>query len=101
MPGPGRYLPDATEGITRPEDLPKAKVIKGRVKAFPGRRKAEPAGAPVRRRRHRLGPGRLRSLGLAVAVCTRRSERWHRRVVRYARRLSSRAGRTIGNGRRG
>jgi predicted RNA-binding Zn-ribbon protein involved in translation (DUF1610 family) len=25
--GPGRYLPDATEGITRPEDLPKAKIV--------------------------------------------------------------------------
>ena len=28
MSGPGQYLPDATEGITRPEDLPKAKVIR-------------------------------------------------------------------------
>ena len=27
MSGPGRYVPDATEGITRPEDLPEAKVI--------------------------------------------------------------------------
>ena len=27
MPGPGEYLPDATEGITRVEDLPKPKVI--------------------------------------------------------------------------
>ena len=27
MFGPGEYLPDPTEGITRPEDLPKAKVI--------------------------------------------------------------------------
>jgi hypothetical protein len=27
MPGPGEYLPDATEGITRVEDLPKAKII--------------------------------------------------------------------------
>jgi hypothetical protein len=25
--GPGRYLPDVTEGSTRPEDLPKAKII--------------------------------------------------------------------------
>jgi hypothetical protein len=25
---PGQYLPDATEGITRPEDLPKAKVVR-------------------------------------------------------------------------
>lgn len=28
MSGPGQYLPDATEGITRPEDLPSAKVIR-------------------------------------------------------------------------
>ena len=27
MPGPGEYLADVTEGITRVEDLPKAKVI--------------------------------------------------------------------------
>jgi hypothetical protein len=26
--GPGQYLPDATEGITRPEDLPRAKVVR-------------------------------------------------------------------------
>jgi hypothetical protein len=25
--GPGKYLPDATEGITRPEDLPAAKIV--------------------------------------------------------------------------
>jgi ribosomal protein S27AE len=28
MPKPGEYVPDATEGITRVEDLPKAKVRK-------------------------------------------------------------------------
>jgi hypothetical protein len=27
MPGPGEYLPDATEGITRVEDLPQPKII--------------------------------------------------------------------------
>src|SRR5712671_6775061 len=27
MPGPGVYMPDATEGITRVEDLPKPHVI--------------------------------------------------------------------------
>jgi hypothetical protein len=26
--GPGQYLPDATEGITRPHDLPKAKTVR-------------------------------------------------------------------------
>jgi hypothetical protein len=28
MAGPGRYVPDATEGITRVGDLPRAKVVK-------------------------------------------------------------------------
>ena len=28
MPGPGEYRPDATEGITRVEDLPQPKIIK-------------------------------------------------------------------------
>ena len=28
MSGPGQYLSDPTEGITRPEDLPKAKIIR-------------------------------------------------------------------------
>ena len=28
MPGPGEYLPDATEGITRVEDLPKPKIVR-------------------------------------------------------------------------
>jgi len=28
MAGPGRYVPDETEGITRVEDLPPAKVVK-------------------------------------------------------------------------
>src|SRR5215470_16009466 len=27
MPGPGEYLPDSSEGITRPEDLPKPCVV--------------------------------------------------------------------------
>ena len=27
MSGPGHYSPDPTEGITRPEDLPKARVV--------------------------------------------------------------------------
>ena len=27
MPGPGEYLPDSTEGITRIEDLPKPKIV--------------------------------------------------------------------------
>ena len=28
MSGPGQYLSDRTEGITRPEDLPKARIIR-------------------------------------------------------------------------
>jgi hypothetical protein len=28
MEGPGEYLPDVTEGITRVEDLPKARIVK-------------------------------------------------------------------------
>jgi len=28
MSGPGEYLPDPTEGITRPEDLPQPKIVK-------------------------------------------------------------------------
>ena len=28
MPNPGEYVPDSTEGITRVEDLPKAKTIR-------------------------------------------------------------------------
>jgi hypothetical protein len=27
MSGPGEYLPDATQGITRPEDLPQPKIV--------------------------------------------------------------------------
>jgi hypothetical protein len=26
--GPGQYLPDPTEGITKPEDLPQAKIAR-------------------------------------------------------------------------
>jgi hypothetical protein len=28
MPGPGQYVPDATEGITRVEDLPKPQIVR-------------------------------------------------------------------------
>ena len=28
MEGPGEYLPDVTEGITRVEDLPKPRIVK-------------------------------------------------------------------------
>ena len=35
-PGPGVYLPDPTEGITRPEDLPAPRVIE-RSRNYPGR----------------------------------------------------------------
>ena len=36
MSGPGQYFPDATEGIIRPEDLPRPKVIE-RSRNFPQR----------------------------------------------------------------
>ena len=35
MSGPGQYLPDVTEGITRPEDLPTAKIIQINVEVSP------------------------------------------------------------------
>jgi hypothetical protein len=34
--GPGQYLPDPTAGITRPEDLPRAKVVR-RSRNYPQR----------------------------------------------------------------
>ena len=36
MAGPGEYVADGTEGITRVEDLPKAKVVR-RSRNFPQR----------------------------------------------------------------
>jgi hypothetical protein len=36
MPGPGEYVPDATEGITRVEDLPKPRIHKP-SRNFPAR----------------------------------------------------------------
>ncbi len=36
MPGPGEYVADRTEGITRVDDLPKAKVVR-RSRNFPRR----------------------------------------------------------------
>ena len=37
MPGPGEYVADCTEGITRVEDLPRAKVVE-RSRNYPRRR---------------------------------------------------------------
>ena len=37
MTGPGEYLPDPTEGITRVEDLPKPQIIR-RSRSYPRRR---------------------------------------------------------------
>jgi hypothetical protein len=34
--GPGQYLPDPTEGITKPEDLPQARIVR-RSRNFPQR----------------------------------------------------------------
>jgi hypothetical protein len=36
MSGPGQYLPDSSEGITKPEDLPKSKIVR-RSRNFPQR----------------------------------------------------------------
>ena len=57
--GPGRYVGDVTEGITRVEDLPKAKVGKRR-RSFPRRRCPECRRSAYRvrtvvRRLHDLG----------------------------------------------
>lgn len=37
MPGPGEYVPDVTEGITRVEDLPKPKIVR-RWRSYPRRK---------------------------------------------------------------
>ena len=46
MPGPGIYLPDATEGITRPEDLPAPRVIE-RSRTTPAAPAPSAAAAPA------------------------------------------------------
>src|SRR4051794_39423484 len=51
MPGPGVYLPDVTEGITRAEDLPAARVIE-RSRNYPRQ------GCPACGR----GAGRVRAM---------------------------------------
>lgn len=80
MPGPGEYVPDMTEGVTRPEDLPQPilqrrsrSLRKGRCpkcgyKAFRNKR--------LNRRLHDLGDpvsGRPRDIELEVSQhrCTR------------------------------
>jgi hypothetical protein len=49
MPGPGEYVPDPTEGITRVEDLPKPKIVR-KSRVFEQRRCAS-CGKSCRRRR--------------------------------------------------
>ena len=63
MPGPGEYLPDATEGITRVEDLPKPKVVL-RSRDF---RKRRCPGCGHSAYRHRQGKRILHDLGDLVS----------------------------------
>lgn len=54
MPGPGEYLPDVTEGITRVEDLPKPRIIT-RSRNYPRRSCPRCGRSAYRLRcRHRL-----------------------------------------------
>ena len=63
MPGPGEYLPDATEGITRVEDLPKPKVIH-RSRDYP-KRSCPQCGHSAYR--HRQGKRVLHDVGDLVS----------------------------------
>ncbi len=75
MPGPGEYLPDATEGITRVEDLPKPKIVQ-RSRDFPKRPCLRCGHSAYRHRRgkrilHDIGDlvsGRPRDLHLCCSV---------------------------------
>jgi transposase len=80
MPGPGEYLPDPTEGITRVEDLPKRKVVR-RSRDY-RRRRCPRCGKRAYRDRHEvrwlhdvgdLVSGRPRDIRLTVSQhhCTR------------------------------
>jgi len=80
MPGPGEYRPDPTEGVTRPEDLPKP--IVRRLNLDRPKRRCPQCGYKafcnkrLRRRLHDLGDpgtGRPRELELAISQhhCTR------------------------------
>jgi transposase len=80
MPGPGEYLPDPTEGITRVEDLPKPKIVR-RSRDYKGRPCPSCGHRAYRDRRqlrvlHDIGDlvsGRPRDIRLAVSQhhCTR------------------------------
>ena len=63
MPGPGEYLPDATEGITDPKDLPKPKIVP-RSRDF-SKRPCPHCGYSAYR--HRQGKRVLHDLGDLVA----------------------------------
>ena len=74
MPGPGEYVADCTEGITRVEDLPKAKVVE-RSRNRPRRRCPQCGHSCYRNRRvertlHDLGDlvsGRPREIQLSYS----------------------------------
>jgi hypothetical protein len=73
MPGPGQYVPDATEGITRVEDLPKPQIVR-RSRIYE-RRPCPRCGKSCRRRTyqrtlHELGDfvsGRPRDIHLTYS----------------------------------
>ena len=51
MTGPGQYLPDATEGITRVEDLPQPRKVR-RSRSYPRRRCPHCGHSAYRNRTH-------------------------------------------------
>ena len=74
MAGPGKYVPDATEGITRVEDLPPAKVVKRsrnyRRRPCPNCGRSAYRLRTVRRKLHDLGDpisGRPREIHLTYS----------------------------------
>ena len=65
MNGPGEYVPDITEGITRVEDLPKARIER-RSRTWPARRCPR---CRHRAGRYATGSRMLHDLGDARADC--------------------------------
>jgi len=85
MPGPGEYLPDATEGITRVEDLPKPKIVQ-RSRDFP-KRPCPRCGHSAYR--HRRGKRILHDIGNLV------SGRPHDLHLRYSVHRCSQCGKNF------
>jgi len=68
MPGPGEYVPDSTEGITRVDDLPKPKLVR-RSRVYEHR--CCPQCGKSCRRHRRTRQRMLHDLGDLVAGCPR------------------------------